>query len=70
MTAPAAPTDRFLRTSQVAEIGPWPAATWRYWRHIGYGPRSAKIGKTVVYKESEVLAWIEQQFAVTEEDSP
>lgn len=55
-------TDRLLDTKQVAELGPWSAATWSYWRHINYGPPYALIGKRVVYKESEVVAWIEDKF--------
>lgn len=56
-------TDRLLDTEQVSKLGPWSPATWAYWRHTNYGPRYALIGKRVVYRESEVLAWIEEKFA-------
>jgi hypothetical protein len=29
-------------------------ATIRYWRHIGYGPKGAKVGTTVLYSVEEV----------------
>jgi DNA-binding transcriptional MerR regulator len=40
-----------------------PVGTLRYWRHKGIGPRSARIGRRVVYRESDLEAFIEQQFA-------
>ncbi len=40
------------------------AATLRYFRHEGTkGPKSAKLGRRVVYRESDVLAWIDKAFA-------
>lgn len=40
-----------------------PVATLRYWRHIGFGPPSAKFGRDLRYRESDVQAWIDDQFA-------
>lgn len=37
-------------------------ATLRYWRRNGLGPVSAKIGRRVVYRRSDIQRWIEQQF--------
>jgi hypothetical protein len=37
--------------------------TVRYWRTIGYGPKSARIGRRVVYRRADVFAWIDSQFA-------
>ena len=39
-----------------------PLSTLRYWRHIGYGPKSFKIGGRVVYKLEDVEQWIEAQY--------
>ena len=39
--------------------------TLRYWRHVGVGPRSAKLGRRIVYRESDVIAWVDEQFAGT-----
>ncbi|MFE5292997.1 helix-turn-helix transcriptional regulator [Isoptericola sp. NPDC056618] len=51
-----------MRTDEVSEETGIPAATLRYWRHIGAGPRSAKLGRRVVYRRSDVEAWVEAQF--------
>lgn len=38
-----------------------PIATLRYWRHLGTGPRSFRIGRSVRYWRTEVLHWLEQK---------
>jgi len=41
-----------------------PAATLRYWRHQGTGPQSFKMGpRRVMYRERDVLDWIDTQYA-------
>jgi predicted DNA-binding transcriptional regulator AlpA len=40
-----------------------PVATWRFWRHKNIGPPSARIGRRVLYREADVAAWIDAQFA-------
>lgn len=41
-----------------------PVDTLRYWRHVGgVGPKSAKVGRRVVYREADVDAWVAEQFA-------
>lgn len=56
--------DRLLTVSEVAEMTRLPATTLRYFRHEGTkGPKSAKLGRRVVYRESDVLAWIEAAFS-------
>ena len=42
-----------------------PAATLRYWRHLGTGPKSFKIGRRVVYRRADLEAWIESQRVAT-----
>lgn len=54
--------EKLLRIEAVAEILDRTEATLRYWRHIGYGPKSAKLGRRVVYRESDVEAWVDAQF--------
>lgn len=41
-----------------------PIATLRWWRHQGggAGPRSAKVGGRIVYRRTDVEAWIDAQF--------
>jgi predicted DNA-binding transcriptional regulator AlpA len=61
--------DTLLTIEEVAELTRKPVATLRYWRHCGTGPKSAKLGRTVVYREADVRAWIEEQFAASERES-
>ncbi len=56
--------NKLLTTTEVAEMTRLPEATIRWFRHAGKGPRSARLGRRVVYRESDVLQWIEDQFAV------
>jgi predicted DNA-binding transcriptional regulator AlpA len=53
---------KLLRLPEVAEVTGIPEATLRFWRHEGRGPKSAKLGRRVVYREADVLAWIDAQF--------
>lgn len=55
--------DKLLTVTEVADMTRLPEATIRWFRHAGKGPRSAKLGRRVVYRESDVLQWIEEQFA-------
>ncbi|MGA4670448.1 helix-turn-helix transcriptional regulator [Propionibacteriaceae bacterium Y1923] len=60
---PDQPTD-ILTTDQVSTMTNIPPATLRYWRHIGEGPKSFKLGRRkVMYRRVDVLAWLEQQYA-------
>lgn len=53
--------DELLTIGEVAEIVRVPEATLRYWRHLGTGPRSFRIGRSVRYWKAEVEAWLEDQ---------
>lgn len=44
---------------------PLPVATLRYWRHVGEGPKSFKIGRRVVYRRADVEAWLASQYETT-----
>jgi excisionase family DNA binding protein len=50
---------RYLTTEEVAQALRTSAETVRYWRHTGKGPSSVKVGRRVLYRESDVLAWLE-----------
>lgn len=52
---------RFLTTAEVAAFIRRPEATLRYWRHVNEGPPSFRLQGRVLYREDELLAWIEQQ---------
>lgn len=51
-----------LRIEQVAERIGVPENTLRFWRQKNIGPKSAKLGRRVVYRASDVEAWIDAQF--------
>jgi DNA-binding transcriptional MerR regulator len=47
--------------TEVADLIRVPVATLRYYRHLGCGPRSFKVGRTVRYWRSDVYHWLEEQ---------
>ncbi|WP_237089621.1 helix-turn-helix transcriptional regulator [Nocardioides dokdonensis] len=47
---------------EVADRTRLPVGTLRWFRHQGTGPRSAKVGRRIMYREADVLAWIDDQF--------
>jgi predicted DNA-binding transcriptional regulator AlpA len=56
--------EKILNTFEVSEITRVPPTTLRWWRHQGIGPRSLRLGpRKVMYRESDVLAWIEDQYS-------
>ncbi|MEU5737036.1 helix-turn-helix domain-containing protein [Streptomyces tendae] len=44
----------WFTTDEVAHRFRTTAGTVRYWRHIGYGPRSVKVGRRMLYPEAEI----------------
>ena len=59
--------DRILTTSEVSRLTSVPIPTLRWWRHQGMGPRSFKLGpRKVMYKESDVQAWLDEQYNADE----
>lgn len=53
--------DELLTLPEVAALIRVPVATLRYWRHLGSGPQSFRIGRTVRYWRSDVYQWLESQ---------
>ncbi len=62
-TTPETPhaNDELLTMNEVSELIRVAVDTLRYWRHLGCGPRSFKVGRTVRYWRSEVYQWLEEQ---------
>lgn len=53
-----------LNSAEVAQLIRVPEATLRYWRHVGIGPRSFKMGpRRVLYRAADVDAWVAAQYA-------
>lgn len=57
--------DSLLTITEVAELLRIPVGTLRYWRHLGSGPSSFKIGRNVRYLRSEVSRWFHEQASAT-----
>jgi len=56
--------DELLTIAEVAEVADVlrvPVATLRYWRHLGTGPRSFRVGRGVRYWHIEVTSWLQSQ---------
>ncbi len=53
--------DELLTISEVADIVRVPVATLRYWRHLGTGPHSFRVGRGVRYWHNEVTTWLQSQ---------
>lgn len=49
---------QYLTTVEVADILRTPRETVRYWRHVGKGPKSFKVGRRVLYAREDVEAFI------------
>lgn len=55
--------EQILTTAETSDLISVPVATLRYWRHVGAGPRSFRLGgRKVAYKKSDVLAWLDAQY--------
>mgnify|MGYP002779702991 CR=1 FL=1 len=50
-----------LTITEAAEVLRTPVATLRYWRHLGTGPRSFRLGRRVLYRRDDLHAWIDAQ---------
>ena len=48
-----------LTITEVATLLRAPVATLRYWRHLGTGPASFRLGRRVLYRREDLNAWIE-----------
>jgi excisionase family DNA binding protein len=52
------PMTAYLTTEEVAELLRTTPETVRYWRHVGKGPKSFKIGRRVLYANEDVDSFI------------
>jgi excisionase family DNA binding protein len=58
---PASHEPELLTITEAAELLRAPVATLRYWRHLGSGPRSFRLGRRVLYRRDDLKAWVEAQ---------
>lgn len=54
-----------LTTAEVAAHLRTAPSTLRYWRHIGRGPDSFRVGKRVLYRATDVHTWLLSQRSTT-----
>ena len=47
-----------MTTAEFAELIRAPLETVRYWRYVGKGPRSFKVGRRVLYAADDVETWL------------
>ncbi|MFE0720213.1 helix-turn-helix domain-containing protein [Streptomyces rochei] len=66
--APTPALERFFTTEDVAARYHTVASTVRYWRHVGYGPKGAKVGRRFLYPETALREFDEQLLAKTNSD--
>jgi excisionase family DNA binding protein len=57
----ADPVPDLLTIAEAAALLRAPVATLRYWRHLGTGPRSFRLGRRVLYRRDDLTAWIGAQ---------
>lgn len=48
----------YITTTELAKLLRAPEETCRYWRHVGKGPKSFKVGRRVLYAREDVEAFI------------
>lgn len=49
---------KYLTTEEVAELCRTSPETVRYWKHVGKGPKSFKLGRRVLYAAEDVEAFV------------
>jgi hypothetical protein len=59
----AEPSADLLTIAEAALLLRAPIATLRYWRHLGTGPHSFRLGRRVVYRREDLCSWIDGQAA-------
>jgi hypothetical protein len=50
-----------LTITEAADVLRAPVATLRYWRHLGTGPNSFRLGRRVLYRRADLRTWIDAQ---------
>lgn len=54
---------QLMTLTEMCELLGITESTAYYWRQIGKGPKGARIGKNLRYRRSDVLRWVDEQFA-------
>jgi DNA-binding transcriptional MerR regulator len=51
----------FLDIQEAAALLRTPPATLRQWRSRGGGPPAARIGKRLLYRRADLIAWVDDR---------
>ncbi|WP_457160579.1 helix-turn-helix transcriptional regulator [Mycobacteroides abscessus] len=51
-----------MHVDAAAEYANLSVATLRYYRQMGTGPKSGKLGRRVIYRKSDLDTWIASAF--------
>lgn len=51
---------RYMTTDEVADLLRTSPETVRYWRHVGKGPESIKVGRRRLYAVEDIEAFLER----------
>lgn len=57
--------DEMLTLQEACQFLRIPEGTLRYWRHLGSGPRSFKVGRHVRYWRTDLILWLSEQTRAT-----
>lgn len=52
----------YMTTEEVAAYGRTTPETARWWRHKGTGPASFKVGRRVLYRRDDVIAYFDAAY--------
>jgi excisionase family DNA binding protein len=55
--------DNLLTLDEVSEHLRVPVGTLRRWHVEGRGPKSFHVGRRIVVKETDLAAWLDEQYA-------
>lgn len=53
---------QLLTIEEAAEFLRTPVGTLRFWRHQKKGPRAARIGSRLMYRQADLEQWLNDQF--------
>lgn len=53
---------QLMTIEEAAEFLRTPVSTMRFWRHQKKGPRAARIGSRLMYRQADLEQWLNDQF--------
>lgn len=58
--------DKLLTIGEVSAVTRQPVETLRFWRQQGRGPEGHKIGRRLLYRESDVQTWLDEAMGLND----